>query len=175
MQKKYILITAIAILIGAVAAYLYNPTTQTQAAQGIVTPDCGQVQPIEMGIHWSDGSGTFSAQSVGITAEQAIAIASEKTIVRGQLPAPVTKTQRVSYSNDNRGVASSGNVDDDDVADANAISQGVPVWIVTFCGITDHVSRPRGTENSGNVRVRNEWNVVVNAVNGQIIEEFSER
>lgn len=175
MRTRNILLIGAAIFLGIGLAYIVAPSPKTRAAAGIVTSDCGEIQPTDMGIHWSDGSGTLSAQSSGITAEQAITIASANTIVIGQLPAPLTKTQRVSYSNDNRGIAPSGNVDDDDIADANAISQGVPAWIVSFCGVRVRRHIRPGHENDPNIPVGNEWNVVVNAVTGQVIEEFGAR
>mgnify|MGYP000032271572 FL=1 len=183
MRAKHVFFTIGAILLGVGAAVATFPAPGMRAQSGVVTADCGQVQPTALGIHFSVlpapevPSGDISTQSTGgpISSGTAVSIASQNAVVRAQLPAPLTKTQYVLYSNDNRGTGTSSNVDGDAAADANPSTQGVKAWIVSFCGIVDYASRPRGTENQGPARVRNEWNVVVNAYTGQVVEEYSQR
>lgn len=183
MQIKHLLLTIAAIGIGVSLAMLLIPAPKSRAAVGIVTADCGQVQPTALGIHFtalptpSENSGQIMPQSTGgpITSGQAIAIANQKTFVRGQLPAPLVKTQYVSYSNDNRGVGTSA--DDDASADANLVSQNVTAWVVTYCGVVTYpsIARLPAGQPAPNVLTRNEWNVVIDAQTGQLIEEYSTR
>jgi hypothetical protein len=183
MQFKPIILTTAAIIIGGGLAIILIPTLKSRAAVGIVTTDCGQVQPTALGIHFTalpvppESSGQIVPQSTGgpIPAGQAIAIANQKTYVRGQLPAPLVKTQYVSYTNDNRGVGTSAG--DDTSADDNLISQNVTAWIVSYCGVVTYpnIRRPPSGQAPSYIPTRNEWNVVINAQTGQLIEEYSTR
>ncbi|MBI4670931.1 MAG: hypothetical protein HY741_04580 [Chloroflexi bacterium] len=174
MRSKYLLIGLSILVFSVTVAVLLMPSNAAKAKSGLVTSDCGQVPPTDLGIRVSTPPSDLPAQ---ISSAQAIQTASEKAYVKSQLPAPLTKTAYVLYSNDSRGNATT--IGDDDSADQNLVSQDVPAWIITFCGVVTypHVFDKPGPSSYGGINVtpRNEWNVVVNAQTGQVIEQYSIR
>lgn len=173
---KYIAAILIAIMIGIAASYVVLPTKNITATTGIVTPDCGQVQSSDLDIQFSVQSEPLvSQQSTGgpITAQQAIYAATAHAFISNQLPAPLVKTQYVVYSNNVRGIATAS--DDDASADQNLVSQNVNAWIVSFCGVVVYPHLFVKPNPTITVTPRNEWNVVVDAYTGQVIEQYSTR
>lgn len=153
----------------SIAQSLVNPTPQpvTQCGNGVPTADY---------IHYVTAD-ISKVGSLQLTESAALAMATQDTFVKDQLPAPEVKVQLVLYSNDVKGVATTpGN---DEEADKNLLYQQVPAWIVTFCGVkVMPISRPALPDSSqyGKITLEwNQWNYVIDARTGKYIEEFASR
>lgn len=157
----------IVIILLVVGAMIFLTTVGNNKTQA---EECSGVPPIGDSIHFVP---LFSsAPPISQSAAVQTATANSSVDVSG---AEITNAQFVSFSDDARGKANSIGDDDSIVLDY----QNVPAWVVTFCGVHPPMFLPFDSNDPRMTSLRtaqtHEWNVVVNAQTGTVMEEYSIR